>query len=87
MLVMAIQTPWFHPFSLVDKNKAVFGLNLGHLWHEAEKITQWMNVILDGVKEGWIRPYVDKAFPFDQVSQAHDHLESRKNIGKVILVP
>lgn len=87
MLMVAIQTPWFHPFSLLDKNKAVFGLNLGHLWHEEKKITNWMNVILDGVKDGWVRPYVDKAFPFDQIGQAHDYLESRKNIGKVVLIP
>lgn len=87
MLIMAIQTPWFHPFSLLDKNKAVFGLNLGHLWHESQKITNWMNVLLDGVKEGWIRPYVDKCFSFEQVAKAHDYIESRKNIGKVILVP
>lgn len=87
MLMAAIQTPWFHPFSLLDKNKAVFGLNLGHLWHENAKVTKWMNVILEGVKQGWVRPYVDKVFPFEQISQAHDHLESRKNIGKVILVP
>ena len=87
MLMAVIQTPWFHPFSLLDKNKAVFGLNLGHLWHEVKKITSWMNVILDGVEQGWVRPYVDKVFPFDQIAQAHDHLESRKNTGKVILVP
>ncbi len=87
LLKSAIQTPWFHPFSLLDKNRSVFGLNLGHLWHEADKVREWMAVILDGIEEGWIRPHVDKAFPFDQVSQAHNYIESRKNIGKVVLVP
>jgi synaptic vesicle membrane protein VAT-1 len=87
LLKAVIQTPWFHPFALLNMNKGVFGLNLGHLWHEPQKVRNWMKVILDGVKEGWISPYVDKAFPFDQVSQAHNHLELRKNIGKVVLVP
>jgi NADPH:quinone reductase-like Zn-dependent oxidoreductase len=87
MLKAAWQTPWFHPFGLLSKNKGVFGLNLGHMWNEAEKVADWMKVILDGVKEGWIRPYVDKAFPFDQVAEAHTYIESRKNIGKVVLVP
>jgi NADPH:quinone reductase-like Zn-dependent oxidoreductase len=87
LLKAAWQTPWFHPFGLLNKNKGVFGLNLGHMWHEGEKVAEWMRVILDGVKEGWVRPHVDKAFPFDQVGDAHTYMESRKNIGKVVLVP
>ena len=87
LLKAAWQTPWFHPFGLLNKNKGVFGLNLGHMWHEGGKVADWMRVILDGVKEGWVRPYVDKAFPFDQAGEAHTYIESRKNIGKVVLVP
>jgi len=87
MLKAAWQTPWFHPFGLLNKNKGVFGLNLGHMWHEPEKVSEWMTVIINGVKEGWIRPHVDKSFPFDQVGAAHSYMEARKNIGKVVLVP
>lgn len=87
MAKAAWQTPWFHPFGLLNKNKGVFGLNLGHMWHEREKVADWMKTILDGVKEGWIRPHVDKSFPFDQVGAAHAYMEARKNIGKVVLVP
>jgi synaptic vesicle membrane protein VAT-1 len=87
LLKAAWQTPWFHPFGLMNKNKGVFGLNLGHMWHEPEKVAEWMRVIIDGVKEGWVRPHVDKAFTFDRVGAAHLYIESRKNIGKVVLVP
>ncbi|HEV7396508.1 MAG TPA: medium chain dehydrogenase/reductase family protein [Pyrinomonadaceae bacterium] len=87
MLKAAWQTPWFHPFGLLNKNKGVFGLNLGHMWHEPEKVSEWMKVILDGVGEGWVRPHVDKSFSFSEVGAAHTYMESRKNIGKVILVP
>src|SRR6478672_6951681 len=48
LLKVAIQTPWFHPFSLLSKNRGVFGLNLGHLWHEPEKVAVWMRDILRG---------------------------------------
>ena len=86
-LKAVIQTPKFNPFGLMNRNKGVFGLNLGHLWHEIEKSRQWMRAILDGVEEGSIRPHVDKAFSFDDVAQAHTYIESRKNIGKVVLTP
>ena len=87
LLKGAWETPWFHPFGLLNRNKGVFGLNLGHMWHEPEKIAEWMQVILDGVSEGWVRPHVDKSFPFDQAGAAHSYMEARKNIGKVVLVP
>lgn len=83
----ALQTPRFHPFALLNKNRGVFGLNLGHLWHEPEKVAVWMRDILRGVEEGWIRPYVDRTFSFEEVGAAHQYLEERKNIGKVVLVP
>ena len=87
MLKAAIQTPWFHPFALLNKNRGVFGLNLGHMWDEPEKVAVWMRDILGGVEEGWVNPYVDRSFSFDEAGEAHRYLEERKNIGKVVLVP
>jgi NADPH:quinone reductase-like Zn-dependent oxidoreductase len=87
LIKAAVQMPRFHPLGLLNKNRGVFGLNLGHMWHEPEKVAAWMKVILDGVSEGWVRPFVDKAFSFAQAGDAHSYLEERKNIGKVVLVP
>jgi NADPH:quinone reductase-like Zn-dependent oxidoreductase len=87
MLKAAVQMPRFHPLGLFNKNRGVFGLNLGHMWHEPEKVALWMRDILRGVDEEWIRPHVDQAFSFDDVGKAHRRLEERKNIGKVVLIP
>ena len=81
------QTPRFHPLALMNRNRGVFGLNLGHMWGEGEKVASWTQEIVRGVYEGWIRPHVDRAFPFDQIADAHRYIEARKNIGKVVLVP
>ena len=87
LVKMALQTPFFHPFIMMNANKGVFGVNVGHLWHEQEKVRLWMESIMQGYEEGWIRPHVDKVFSFDEAADAHRHLEERGNIGKVILVP
>ena len=87
MIKAAAQMPRFHPIGLINKNRAVFGLNMGHMWHEPEKVATWMKAILAGVSEGWVRPHVDKAFPFAQAGDAHSYMEARKNIGKVVLIP
>ena len=81
------QMPRFNPLALMNRNKGVFGLNLGHMWGEAEKVRDWTQEIMRGVAEGWIRPHVDRVFPFDQIADAHRYIEARKNIGKVILAP
>ncbi len=87
LLKAAMQMPRFHPLGLLNKNRGVFGLNLGHMWHEPEKVAEWVQAIMVGVSEGWIRPHVDKAFPFEQAGDAHTYMESRKNTGKIVLVP
>jgi NADPH:quinone reductase-like Zn-dependent oxidoreductase len=80
------QMPWYNPLRLMNANKSVFGVNLGHMWNEREKLAGWMQEILKGFEEGWIRPHVDRAFPFEQAGEAHAYIEARKNIGKIVLV-
>lgn len=87
LLKTVLRMPWFHPVSLMQQNKGIFGLNLGHLWDEDRKVRQWMDAILKGLEEGWIRPHVDKVFEFEDVDRAHTYLEKGENTGKVILVP
>lgn len=87
LLKLVVKMPWFNPVGLMNSNKAVFGANLGHMWHEAEKVSGWMQTILTGIDEGWVRPHVDKAFPLEQAAEAHRYIEERRSIGKVVLTP
>lgn len=81
--------PWlqFTPVSLIDQNKGVFGVNLGHMWNEVERIRGWAGDLLELWKKGVVRPHVDKVFPFAQAAAAHHYIQDRKNLGKVLLVP
>src|SRR4030095_12789563 len=45
----ALQMPRFHPLNLLSKNRGVFGLNLGHMWHEPEKGMDWGAAVMGGV--------------------------------------
>jgi NADPH:quinone reductase-like Zn-dependent oxidoreductase len=83
---LIVQMPWYNPLGLMNANKSVFGVNLGHMWSERNKISAWMQEILKGVEEGWVRPHVDRTFPFEQAGEAHAYIEARKNIGKIVIV-
>src|SRR5271157_2445683 len=85
LLPVALGMPFFHPLALMNTNKSVFGVNLGHMWHESDMIAGWMEILLKGVADGWVRPHVDKSFPLAQVGEAQTYMEERRNIGKVVL--
>jgi NADPH:quinone reductase-like Zn-dependent oxidoreductase len=87
LLKVALGMPFFHPLSLMNQNRSVFGVNVGHLWHESAKIRLWAEALLRGVAEGWVRPHVDKAFSLDRAGEAQAYIEERRNIGKVVLTP
>ncbi len=81
--------PWFQftPPALINQNKGVFGVNLGHLWNEMDMLGQWLQTLLDLYRQGIIQPVIAKTFPFTQAAQAHHYIQDRKNIGKVLLIP
>src|SRR6516165_7363269 len=85
LLPVVLSMPFFHPLALMNANKSVFGVNLGHMWHETDMVTGWMEILLNGVADGWVRPHVDKSFPLAQVGEAQTYMEERRNIGKVVL--
>ena len=81
--------PWFqfNPISLMNANKAVFGVNLGHMWGEVDRIRGWAEQLLELWAQGVIKPKIAASFRFDEAAQAHHFIQDRKNIGKVLLVP
>ncbi len=89
MLEMLARTPWFqfNPISLINANKGVFGVNLGHLWGEMDRIRGWGEQLLELWAQGAIKPKIAQSFKFDAAAAAHHFIQDRKNIGKVLLVP
>jgi len=89
MLALLARTPWlqFNPLSLMNANKGVFGVNLGHLWGEGDRIRGWADALLELWRQGVIKPTIARSFRFDEAPAAHHFIQDRKNIGKVVLVP
>jgi NADPH:quinone reductase-like Zn-dependent oxidoreductase len=84
-LKMLAQTPWFGAIALMNENRGVFGLNLGHLWGEPARMISAMEAILREVDAGTLTPKVATTFPLERAAEAHRFLQSRANVGKVVL--
>src|SRR5262249_51680913 len=39
-------TPRFNPMSLMNRNRGVFGLNVGHLWSESERLAEGLTLLI-----------------------------------------
>ena len=77
--------PWFHPIRLMNDNKAVIGVNLGHLWDRIDMLRREMLDLLVDYEAGRIHPVVGKTFPLTEAAAAHRYIQERQNVGKVVL--
>jgi synaptic vesicle membrane protein VAT-1 len=87
MARQAIGIPIFTPMGLMDTNRSVGGVNIGHLWGEMEMLREEVDALVALYREGKIKPHVSDSFPFDRAADAHRTITGRRNVGKVVLVP
>jgi NADPH:quinone reductase-like Zn-dependent oxidoreductase len=80
-----MSTPKFDPMSLINRNRGVFGLHVGHLWGERRQLAAIMDMLVNELGAGRITPVVARTFPLERVADAHRFIQSRSNIGKVVL--
>jgi NADPH:quinone reductase-like Zn-dependent oxidoreductase len=80
-----IRFPRFAPLALMNDNKTVAGVNLGHLWNDQALLAPQIDALLGYARAGQLTPRVDRAFPAAAAAAAHRYIHERRNIGKVLL--
>ena len=76
------------PAPLVGRNLALHGFYLGRLMrHEPELVRKAVGELLELWSAGAIKPFVGATFPLAEAGAAHELIEARKHVGKVVLVP
>ena len=78
------KTPKFDALRLMTRNRGVFGVHMG-TWKDEDAIAGQLHRIMEGVKEGHLKPVIDSVFDAKDVAKAHQHIHDAKNIGKVLL--
>ena len=80
-----LRFPRFAPIALMNDNRSVSGVNLGHLWNEESVMAPQVQALLGYAREGKVKPRVDRVFPAAEAAAAHRYIHERRNIGKVLL--
>ena len=86
-LGQVVQVKKWSPMKLMDDNKCVQGVNMGHLFTELEMLGEQFAALVAMYEAGQIKPYVDRTFKFSEAAAAHHYIHDRKAKGKVLLVP
>ena len=76
--------PRFDPMKMMSRNQGVFGVHMG-TWPDEIVMTEQMERIVNGIKQGVLDPIIDSVFDARDVAKAHQHIHDGKNIGKVLL--
>jgi NADPH2:quinone reductase len=80
--------PELQPAQVVGRNVGVQGVYIGRLLRQApDVIAAATGELLDLWRAGRIRPLVGAEFPLAAVEDAHALVESRRSVGKVVLLP
>lgn len=73
------------PNMLQPKSLTVCGGMLANHIHERAELLQRADAVLRGIREGWLHLRVDLILPLEQAATAHELLEGRQTVGKVLL--
>ena len=80
--------PELSPAALVGRNVGVQGFYLGRLIrHEPQVVGEALGELLALWESGALHPVVGAELPLAEVERAHELVESRRSVGKVVLVP
>jgi NADPH:quinone reductase len=80
--------PELQPAHIVGRNVGVQGVYIGRLLrHAPDVIAAATGELLELWRDGNIRPHIGAEFPLAEVEEAHALVESRRSVGKVVLVP
>jgi len=77
---------FLHPVGLIMNSKGVLGVNMLKIAdHKPEILQHALHEVVRLTNEGKLKPVVGKEYRAAQIAEAHEFLESRQSIGKIVL--
>jgi NADPH:quinone reductase-like Zn-dependent oxidoreductase len=76
------------PFPLMmalKKGLIIRGYTLFEITGNPERLARAKKYVFDKVKDGKLKPVLDKTFKLEEIADAHRHMQSNEQIGKIII--
>ncbi len=76
----------FSPIQLLMQSQSIIAVNMLRVAdHKPHVFKQILTEVINLTNEGVLKPKVSKIYPVSDIADAHEFLESRNSIGKVVL--
>jgi NADPH:quinone reductase-like Zn-dependent oxidoreductase len=77
-------TPYPH-WPAAFKNLSLRGWVASTIWNKPDRFARGEALIRQGLKEGRLKPVIDRVFKFGDITEAHRYLESNQQVGKIVV--
>ncbi len=76
----------YHPLQFLSNSKGIVGINILKVGQEKpEKLSRAMEAVIGMTEKGILNPHIGGEYPVEQLAEAHQFLESRKSMGKIVV--
>ena len=72
--------------SMMGGNRSLSGVFLG-AEIATDRVRDNIQKLIDDAARGEIKVVIDRTFPLSEAAEAHAYIESRKAVGRVLLIP
>lgn len=79
--------PLLTPLGLMNHNRTISGVNVGHLWGQIAVLREELQAVLALWDQGSVKPLIDRTYTFTEAATAHRRILQHQNTGKVVLKP
>ena len=77
---------FYHPAMLMTPSKSIIGINMLRIAdHKPARIQKCLESVISLSTEGVFTPLIGKIFKATEIGLAHEYLEKRKSMGKVVV--
>jgi len=77
--------PRFSYLHLLTASRGLYGVNLRRLMEDADLVREIIETLVSWAAAGEIRPEPGRVMTLAEAAEAHRILESRGNVGKIVL--
>ena len=87
-VVYGALSPETTPLPVMDvlgKHLTVRGFELFEVTSDPDRRAEGVAFVLDGLRDGELRPVIARTFPLDDIVGAHEYLESNQQFGKIVV--
>ncbi|ALM07755.1 hypothetical protein SB49_08035 [Sediminicola sp. YIK13] len=76
----------YHPLQFLGGSKGMIGVNMLTVGEERpDKVANAMKAVIQLTEKGDLNPFVGAEYKIEQLAEAHQFLESRKSMGKIVV--